>query len=316
MTRSPRAGTRVLALTVAGLACFEGPFTRANPTDSRSPYTAAIVGLPDSITVQERRYPVRVEFDPTVPDVYRVVWSSSHFRLRFTPEGEFFGVDLPTGPSAARVTASLGDRRLFRDVLLMALVDTITATCAAARCDTVRSLSRSIDVHVRAVDAGGTEVRDPGYAFVHRGEIALRTPGVLVADYGPPGLHRYDVQDNGATWIVYRADRGADSIRVVVRQYAAGWTLRCAPVVGVGSSTTHGVLSISDSTGRAYRLPPPELRWTPGEEVPGPGGLVGAQATVTPDGTITGVAPGVWRTYAHVPEQGDRQVGACDTTIL
>jgi hypothetical protein len=302
-----------VALLLLLVACFEPPLEHTSPFDPASGFSLTIRDLPDSVFLREAELRGRLESEPVLEREHPIVWSVNHAALVSIGGGRFSVRQSSAIPRTVHVTAALGAYRATRDIVLMQKVDTLSVTCAVQGCGTLVSLWTHTAFRVRAIDALGAPVDQYRHALVARGTLGLRDTTLFEQGNATDSIHNFVSRANGVTWFVVAADGRRDSIRVEVRQYAQTWPLLCNGALWVGGSDQLRSATPRDPRGYDLDIVPPELRWTPGEEVPiepwAP--LIGASATVTPDGAITAHAAGMWRTEAYVPEQGGRVVGEC-----
>lgn len=214
------------------LACeLKGPYDRTNPFDPGSPYRMTLAGVPDTAHAEGQRFTASVQRDPPVALGTGVQWVTTDPNVLNVPSalthlygGEFIVSNRVTAEmKPAIVGVRLTDRvDVGRTLIVGQLSATLNLFCGTvavpAACDAA-PVAPGAGVLVRSAprDSLNGIVRGLNFAM-ERAQVTIRTPGVLTSAVVPntQGSYAFTAASVGETWVVIRADRATDSVRVVV----------------------------------------------------------------------------------------------------
>lgn len=304
-TRRPRAASAVVATALLALpSCMDGPFERTNPFDLEAPFEIALLGIPDTLNAVGEQFRVTIDADPPLPEgILALDWDAiGPGALVSRGDGSYYVSNLAgASPSPATVRLSIGDRVIERALIIRQRVDTLALRCIAAGCDSLTGLGALAGIYASAWDASQAPINGRQAAFA-RGTFTVRDTMVLRRELpdNEPGSVRFSARGNGVTWVVAQVDHGLDSLRMIVRQQAAQWDFACPVSVPAGETDQLAITNVRDTRGAPMQIPTGPVTWTPGRDPYAGAVNGGGQATVTPDGRITGITPGYWYSEALV----------------
>jgi hypothetical protein len=293
-------------------ACEEPPFAHTNVSDGLSEYTMTLEGIPDTLRGFGARFTAELVADPEVPSGFqRFFLSSLPTELYPYSDGTYVGQRRSAMPVTVTVIARLGAYVRQQQVVVYSHVNAFGLTCLSDGCGPLAALGHTLDIRVAAFVGGGA-MGDLMYAFNNgRGEVVLRDTSVLegVSWFGD-GVPNYRVRarGNGESWVVFHADAARDSVLVSVRQVPVSWTVGCPSLV-VGQSGQITATDPRDAGGRSIDEVF-EINWVRNLEAFWTG-----DATVSPDGTVTALAPGTVYASGFLPAFPGRAAGTCQIEI-
>lgn len=270
---------RLLALLVAAcaLAGCGHDFAPVNPFDPR--YDLSIqIGGPDSATSDGQILTFSVATNPEWTASQGVWASSAPGRLIPLGDGRFRVAQANYAGNVDTISVTYGPHVAKRTVRVRQRITSIQLTLQyGSRPDSVwfDALGQSIPIGVAATDSSGAPVDAPATAL----QLTSRDLQVLTTatDSGVSVA-------NGRTWLVGTLDGVIDSLRVVVRQWPAGFTSIPSSVAYIPLNDTLRVSIVGwrDPLGNPVVTPPPYREffsfYAYGDS---------ASFSITPDGLIT-----------------------------
>jgi hypothetical protein len=290
---------------VAMSGCQDITYVRTNPFDLAAEPTLEFAGVPDSTFVLGATFTAQMASDGPLPG--GIIWEGEPPLAEFI-NGFFFVTDaVKVEPQEVTLTAKFGSRHLTKTIVVMQRPVELRLQCAFTfTCDTIRSLEAAAHYEIHALDADNRLVVDvPGTMVGVTTES--RDPSIAsLEDFPVIGRRLLRSHVNGNTWLV--ATRGAmeDSVRVVVHQRLSSWDPACPSPVQVGQTVQLGFTNPRDANDRPMAIAFPALVWS-GFSIDGVG-----EATVTPTGELTGVAPGEYMGVSRSTAAPERH---CSVTI-
>lgn len=311
-----RAPAVALLVAAAAAGCMTAPFERTNPYDPDNTYDYLIEFGPDTTFSLRDTILADLQFPPEVPFVPTPIWESSDSATIGPMGGGVFEVFRGTLiPRTVQIAGGLALRRWEHTIVVRRRVTRVLPNCTFPCRDTARSYLDPWEVSVTAVDARNFPISDV-YQVLDSTAVIIRDTSVVSLSPRASGDIRRTVRANrdGTTWVVFSLHGGLDSVRFVVRQRIVNWLPSCYSSVAVGASVTN-TLTPYDSAGHVYRSAPPAYQWDAGNDAYEGTPQAGAEATVAPDGQVTGVTAGAgWTTRARLVSN-DSVIATCTLAV-
>jgi hypothetical protein len=295
-----RFGPCGLIVAVLVLGCVEGPFSHTNPLDPDTPLDFEIVGAPDTIAFQQQ-FQLTIQSNPPLREGTLVLWVGGTGVIRSFGGGNIEAQ--PTlRPDSGMVRAMVGMRSAIRWFHAQQRVASIDVACRiGVACDTLRYLGQPLELDVSGRDEGGLPLKELGYEMGR--SLTVSSDVVEFRDIAGARV-TVVARSNGTTWARISVAGVSDSVMVAVRQRLRFWQNACPSAIPVDTTVQLTTTGHRDAGGSPIETVTDEIRWLPGEAFSYGTEESSVDATVLPDGTFTGHAPGYWRTYSYIPGIG------------